>query len=63
MDNMTISVSSYSPADLNCDGLVNGADLGLLLSGWGTTGPGDLNGDGTVDGADMGLMLASWTAG
>ena len=46
--------------DLNGDGVVNGADLGMLLSAWGTSGPGDLDGNGTVDGADLGLMLASW---
>ncbi|MCA9285410.1 MAG: hypothetical protein KDA22_09360 [Phycisphaerales bacterium] len=56
----------YSPAapilgDLNGDGLVNGADLGILLGAWGTPGPGDLNGDGIVDGADLGVLLANWT--
>jgi hypothetical protein len=50
-----------APADLNCDGVVDGADLGLLLAAWGTSGPGDLNGDGTVDGADLGLLLAAWS--
>jgi hypothetical protein len=47
-------------ADLNCNGAVNGADLGALLSAWGTAGPGDLNGDGTVSGADLGVLLAQW---
>jgi len=50
--------------DLNDDGLVDGADLGLLLGGWGacTSAPcvGDLNEDGLVDGADLGLMLGAW---
>ena len=51
-----------SPADLNGDGVVNGADVGLLLSEWGSCVgcPGDLNGDGVVDGADFGLLLAAW---
>ncbi len=49
--------------DLNGDGLVNGADLGLMVGTWGTPGPGDLNGDGTVDSADLGLLLALWSAG
>jgi len=48
------------PADLNCDGVVNGADLGLLLTGWGTSGPGDLNGDGIVGGSDLGALLSAW---
>jgi adhesin HecA-like repeat protein len=47
--------------DLNDDGVVDGADLGLLLASWGTPGPGDLDGSGEVDGADLGLLLSSWT--
>ncbi|MFO0961522.1 MAG: M12 family metallo-peptidase [Phycisphaerales bacterium] len=52
-------------ADLNADGAVDGADLGILLGDWGLTGtPGtlrsDCNGDGRVDGADLGLLLAGW---
>jgi hypothetical protein len=51
------------PGDLNGDGHVDGADIGLLLSGWGACGipcPGDLNGDGRIDGADIGLLLSNW---
>jgi len=47
--------------DLNGDGLVNGADLGILLSQWGGPGSGDLDGDGQVNGADLGGLLANWT--
>jgi hypothetical protein len=50
------------PADLNQDGVVNGADLGLMLGSWGPC-PGcsaDLNQDGIVNGADLGLLLGSW---
>ena len=61
MDSMEIPLENGNPADLNGDGIVDGADLGLLLIGWGTTGPGDINGDGVVDGADLGLMLIGWT--
>ncbi|MFO0874816.1 MAG: hypothetical protein U0575_12710 [Phycisphaerales bacterium] len=50
-----------SSTDLNHDGHVNGADLGILLGQWGTAGGADLNGDGTVNGADLGLMLGGWT--
>jgi hypothetical protein len=46
-------------ADLNGDGSVNGADLGILLGAWGTAAA-DLTGDGTTDGADLGLLLGSW---
>ncbi len=50
------------PADLNGDGIVDGADLGLLLSAWGTAGPeADLDGSGVVDGADLGLVLSAWS--
>jgi uncharacterized protein (TIGR03118 family) len=49
-------------ADVDGDGDVDGADLGILLTQWDTVGPeGDLNGDGNVDGADLGIMLAAWT--
>lgn len=53
---------ALDPADLNGDGVVNGADMGLLLGAWGTSGPGDLDGDGTVNGSDLGLMLGAWTS-
>lgn len=52
----------FCPADLNGDGSVDGADLGLLLAAWGTDGPGDFNGDGIVDGLDLGMALAEWGA-
>jgi hypothetical protein len=41
---------------------VDGIDLGVLLSAWGTNGDGDLNGDGSVDGIDLGVMLSAWGA-
>jgi hypothetical protein len=52
-------------ADLNCDGIVDGADLLILLSSWGQCQKGDdcdadLNGDGIVDGADLLILLANW---
>ena len=48
-------------ADFNCDGQVDGADLGLLLGSWGGgAGATDLSGDGLVDGADLGLLLGAW---
>lgn len=50
-------------ADLNGDGVVGGADLGLLLGAWGACAgcAADLNGNGEVDGADLGLLLGAWT--
>jgi hypothetical protein len=50
------------PGDVNGDGLVDGADVGLLLSAYGTSDAGaDVNGDGIVDGADLGIVLANWS--
>ncbi len=50
-----------NPADLNADGTVNGADLGMLLGQFGAAGSADLDHNGVVDGADLGSMLAAWT--
>ena len=47
-------------ADVTGDGMVDGADLGVLLSGWGGSGPGDLSGNGVIDGQDLGLLLSAW---
>jgi hypothetical protein len=64
--------SITAPADLNCDGIVNGLDLGILLINWsippGSPGcggvlpcPSDLNGDGQANGLDLGILLGNWT--
>jgi len=59
-----IGNNSECIADLTGDGVVDGADLGVLLNQWGSAGDpnvnGDLNGDGTVDGADLGILLNDW---
>lgn len=56
------AMHGLSAADLNFDGTVNGADLGMLLSQWNLAEPlyGDLNGNGTVSGADLGMLLTQW---
>ncbi|HMN96835.1 MAG TPA: hypothetical protein PKC43_10265 [Phycisphaerales bacterium] len=47
--------------DLDADGVVDGADLGILLGNWGTTDPcSNLDGKGLVDGADLGVFLGLW---
>jgi len=68
----SIAVRGLVPAtpcrsgDLDCNGIIDGADLGTLLVNWGpcpggTPGcPGDLNNNGIVDGADLGTLLANW---
>ena len=52
---------SAHPADINQDGVVDGADQGLLLAQWGNLSPEcDVNRDGTIDGLDLGLLLSAW---
>lgn len=48
--------------DFNHDGKVDGQDLSLLLSNWGsTTRPvEDINQDGTVNLTDLGILLSNW---
>jgi hypothetical protein len=58
-----VTAISSSPCigDLNFDGTVNGADVGLFLAFWGENGSdADINGDGAVNGADLGLLIAGW---
>ena len=54
------------PGDIDGDGKVGGADLGIIISSWGDcTAPdctGDLTGDGKINGADLGVLFSLWTA-
>ncbi|MBL9149328.1 MAG: dockerin type I repeat-containing protein [Phycisphaerae bacterium] len=57
-----------SQGDLNCDTIVNGLDLAILLGVWGpcegcprATCNADINGDCVVDAADLALLLGGWT--
>jgi hypothetical protein len=62
--------SATCTGDFDGDGIVNGGDLGTLLSKWGTQIPPngsadsafDLNGDRVINGADLGIMLSKWGA-
>ncbi len=48
-------------ADLSGDSIVNGVDLAIILSNWGTaSASADLTGDGTVGGSDLAIILAAW---
>jgi len=54
------------PGDLNDDGCVGHADLGIFLSDWGCSGgdcPGDCDGDGDTDHSDLAILLAHWGEG
>ncbi|HMN97770.1 MAG TPA: hypothetical protein PKC43_14975 [Phycisphaerales bacterium] len=55
-------VSSSGPADLDGNGIVDGADAALLLAAFGPCEgcSEDLDGDGMVDGADLGTLLSAW---
>ncbi|HMN96698.1 MAG TPA: hypothetical protein PKC43_09660 [Phycisphaerales bacterium] len=48
--------------DLNGDGVVDAADLGILVAAWGPNfgSNADINDDDVVDGADLGVLLANW---
>lgn len=49
------------PGDINGDGIVDAADLGLLISAFGTSAVApDLNGDCAVDAADLGLLIENF---
>ena len=66
--NHLLAVVTPNPCigDILVDRIINGADLGALLSYWGPTTSSpvskscDLNQDGTVDGSDLGVLLAYW---
>ncbi len=64
MDVLNIAIEPYLPGDFNGDGIVNGADLSVLLGQFGMTGvrprDGDANGDGVVDGADLSVVLGNF---
>jgi hypothetical protein len=49
-------------ADLNCDGLVDAADLAVLIGEWGQPSPtADLDGNGTIGGGDLAALLGAWS--
>ena len=53
----------FCDADFDMNGVVDVADLTILLANWGTCDgscPGDANGDGMVDTADLVILLNEW---
>ncbi|MBL0921683.1 MAG: hypothetical protein IBJ10_06090 [Phycisphaerales bacterium] len=57
------AVSTYCPGDANNDGVVNFADLNVLLGTYGLTGvdlPADANGDGNITFDDLNLLLGGF---
>lgn len=59
-----LDMTSFTPGDLNDDGLVDGDDLGTLLGQWGECidCSADFNRDEVVDGDDLGVLLGAWTS-
>jgi hypothetical protein len=60
---------SSCPADLDCNDVVNGLDLAILLGQWTGAGmyspcppfePADLNQDCRINGLDLALLLGAW---
>lgn len=50
-----------NPADIDGNGLINGADLAIVLSAFGTASSGaDIDGNGIVNGSDLAAVLAGW---
>lgn len=47
--------------DLNLDGRVDAADIGLLLASWGRGGAADIDQSGKVDSVDLGILLEQWS--
>ena len=58
----TLPIPECNQADFNGDGIVNGYDIGSMMSAWGPCDncPQDLSGDGIVDAQDFGLLFALW---
>ncbi len=54
------SGSTGNPYDLNGDGIVDGADMGIIFGNWGGSGIGDIDGDGVVGASDLGLLLGNF---
>lgn len=62
---MTARIAGRCPGDLNGDGAVDGADIGLIVGAWGpcpdgAACPGDITLDGMVGGDDLGALLGAW---
>lgn len=59
---MTGEIHVRRRGDINLDGVVGAADLGMLLGSWGpcTGCAADFNDDGIVNAADLAVLLGSW---
>lgn len=65
LPHLMVFATAPSPFDLNGDGVLDGADVGVLLARWGSCDlpcSADFTGDDIVDGADLGALLGAWPA-
>ena len=57
-------IPDVCPSDINGDGISDGADMGIVLGGWGPCitlcCDADLNIDGQVNGTDLAIVLGAW---
>lgn len=59
--NQTMTIAAPELGDLDADGVIGGADLGLLLLAWGSDDIiADLTADGVVNAGDLGVVLGAW---
>lgn len=59
---LNIDCTASVPGDVDGNGVVDAADLALVLSAWGAvSGPADVNQDGIVDAADLAYVIGAWT--
>ncbi|MDA0661200.1 MAG: hypothetical protein O3C60_20560 [Planctomycetota bacterium] len=62
VERIAVSNGVATPAcDVNADVSVDGADLAIVFSNWGSGALGDVNLDQVTDGADVGICYANWT--
>ena len=61
-ERLAADLLNHVPEDINGDGAVDTADLGLLISDFGVAGKSraDLNGDAVVDTADLGFLIGAF---
>ncbi len=58
---VTVTARTVRTADLNFDGVVDAADLAIMLGSWGTNDGSDLDLDGVVGGSDLAILLGAWS--
>jgi len=61
---LTLVTASVCPGDLDATGVVDGADLGIVLGAWGecVECSADIDQNGAVNGADLAIVLGAWGA-